>query len=222
MNNRFSDQDVLKLLTGLKNTESAYPSEMKQSRRETYIKQAAAMAVLLKAGQNTSEPGSIASNSTLSNSLAKFMPHAGKVIEIALVTVIALETLAVAYIYRDQISDLLNDAFSSNVEHVVSPTVNLTSPALELPGVNDDSTTDTVEPTITVTVTEDPSETPNIPASSSSNSKTDNDSNTSNDVQVGSTPEPKVNPGNHYGNTPKPDEPKNQKDDESSKEKNNK
>ena len=213
MSNRFSDQDVRKLLTGLKNTESAYPSEMKQSRREAYTRQAAAMAVLLKAGQNTSETGSTAGNSPLSNTLAKLIPHAGKVIEIVLVTAIALEALAVAYVYRNQISDFLNDVFSSQT---VNPTEDLASPSLEAPGM--DNTVGTVEPAITVTVTEEPAATPNIPADSNTN----NDGNASNDVQVSPTPEPKVNPGNHYGNTPKPDQPKPQKDDESSKEKSNK
>ena len=215
MSNRFSDQDVLRLLTGLKNTESAYPSEMIQSRREAYTRQAVAMAVLMKAGQNTSKTSSTASNSPLSNSIAKLIPHAGKVMEIILVTAIALEALAVAYIYRDQISDFLIETFSSRV---VNPTEDLASPSLKAPSVDDDSTTDTPEPTITVTVTEEPTTTPNIPT----NSITDSDSNASNDEQVDSTPEPKDNPGNHYGNTPKPDQPNTQKDDESSKEKNNK
>jgi hypothetical protein len=214
MSNRFSDQDVLNLLTGLKNAENAYPPEMIQSRRESYAKQAAAMAVLLKASHNTSGTGSTVSNSPLSNTLAKLIPHAGKVIEIVLVSAIALEALAVAYVYRDQISDFLNDIFSSQV---ANSTEDLTSPSLEAPGMDDSTTADTAELTIMVTVTEEPTATPNIPA----NSNTDNNGDGSEDGQISSTPEPKENPGNHYGNTPKPDQP-NTKDDESSKEKNNK
>jgi hypothetical protein len=56
MNSKFSNEEVLKLLTGLKTTETKYPSDMIRWRRDMYIEQVAVMVVSTKAGGN--EPGS--------------------------------------------------------------------------------------------------------------------------------------------------------------------
>jgi len=214
MTSKFNDQDVLKLLTDLKNTENTHPTDVLQSRRDTYIKQAAAMAVLAKAAQSGSGASPAGTNSP-SNPLAKLTPHTGKILEIALISAIVLETVVVAYIYRDRIRDFFNDVIPPRVENVTNPTVDFVTPSSEATSVDNEAITDTPTPTITVTVTEEPTIIPIVPTSNN---------NSSDNKQINATPPPKENPGNHYGNTPKPDRDKNNNDqkDKSSPDKGNK
>jgi len=216
MKSKFSDQDILKLLTGLKNAENRYPSDMISSRRDMYVKQAAAMAVLVKAGK--SGVNSTGGGSSVPSSFAGFTPSIGKLLEIALITALIVETGVIAYFYRDRIQDLINNVMSPRVEHIVNPS---DDPALlqETPTAGTEIITETPVPTVTVTVTEETL----VPLIAPDSYNPDSNNNEGSEgEQVNATPVPKDNPGNHYGNTPKPERNKDTKDASPSKDKSNK
>jgi len=201
MKSKFSETDVLNLLGGLKNAENNYPSDMISSRRAAYIKQAASMGFAVKAGKNGN--GTQATSSAPgAGSIAA--PAIGKVLEIALAIVILAEAGVVTYLYRKQISEWINNLISPRIEQGVNPTDDLLSPLASTPDDNTETATATATdtPVVTVTVTNGtpaPFTAPNENSSSETSGTND---------QIEATPVPQDNPGNHYGNTPKPDRTK--------------
>ena len=196
MNKPFNDQDVLNLLTNLKSAESSYPSEMIESRRDVYMKQAAAMAVLAGAGGNgASAAGNaqMSAASSASTSTASGGLTISGLLETALVVAIVVEAGIVTYIYRDRISDFIKSTLSPRVEQTANP---LDGSLISVPAVARETTT--AEETITVTVTS--METPTPPDLSAPAG--DNNSNSDSEVQA--TPDPTDNPGLHLGQTKQP------------------
>ena len=126
MKNKASEQDVINLLSGVKNRESGYPSDMISSHRDSFVKQAAAMAVLARAGLNAKTTTSTASGqsgtaSATGASNAGVGLSIGRVLETILVAAIVVEAGAAAYIYRDKIADFINSKINPTVEVVASP-----------------------------------------------------------------------------------------------------
>ena len=196
MKKPFSDQDVLNLLTNLKSAESSYPSEMIESRRDVYMKQAAAMAVLAGAGGNgASAAGNaqMSAASSASTSTASGGLTISGLLETALVVAIVVEAGIVTYIYRDRISDFIKSTLSPRVEQTANPP---DGSLIGVPAVASETTT--AEETVTVTVTS--METPTPPDLSAPAG--DNNSNSDSEVQA--TPDPTDNPGLHLGQTKQP------------------
>jgi hypothetical protein len=200
MKNRVSDQDVLNLLTNLKNAEGTYPSDMARSRRDMYIKQAAAMAVLGSGGGNgavSTQSGQASLASAAGSGLSL-----GKVLEIALVVALAVEAVLAAYIYRNEIANFINTALSPKVELTSDPAA-AASPASDVQAGAEPSTegTASIAP-VTVTGTSTPPSAL-LPAPGSTNSGSAGGGGVQ--VQVTSTPDPtKVDPGLHLGQTKQP------------------
>jgi hypothetical protein len=197
---KFSDKDVLNLLSNLKNAENHYPSEMIESRRDAYMKQAATMAVLLKAaGNGTNGSGGASASSAVGgspSSLAMFL-------ETALMVTIFLEAGVAAYVYRDKVAGFITSLISPATEVVSNLPEDTSTPAgILITGQGNLTETPASSPTVTVTTTETPSPMPDglTPA--------DQGGTNGGNLQVESTPPPKDNPGNHYGNTPKPERTK--------------
>lgn len=204
MKRKFNDQDVLKLLSVLKKTTNDYPTEMLQPRRTLYMKQVAAMVVLSSTagiGTRASEGG--ASGSGVGAGAGLF--PLGKFLETALVITIVVEAGVAAYIYRDQIADFINSTFFPAVESPATPTADPSiTPAVVSVlsgGLMTESPAATATVTVTVTVTGTPFP---IVVTESSVPNVQVDSN----PQIGYTPAPVDNPGNQYGNTPKPERTK--------------
>jgi hypothetical protein len=202
---KFSDKDVVTLLSNLKNAEQSYPSEMIQSRRDMYMKQAATMAILMKTsggGTPTGEGGASASGTGTGTGLFSL----GTFFETALVITIMVEAGVAAYIYRDQIADFINSTLFPTVEVAANPTDDPSFTPAVIPVTGDELATES--PTITVTVTVTVTDTPfPILVTESFAPDVQEDTNSDN-LQVESTPPPVDNPGNHYGNTPKPERTK--------------
>lgn len=221
MKNKVSDQDVLNLLSSLKNAESNYPSDMIQPRRDTYIKQAAAMAALARSGGNGST-ASVSNQATIS-STASGGVAVGKLLETALVVALVIEAGVAAYIYRDKIADFINSTLSPNAETIARPPDDSSSDIL----ASEDSPTETPDLTVTFTETPEPSVTI-LPAADNNNTVNngDNDSGSGGDAQVVSTPDPNDDPGLHLGQTKQPTKDPNQDEktnsDSNNKDKNNK
>lgn len=93
--NKFNNQDVLELLTGLKNVESTYPTELRLPRRDAYIEQATALGVLIKACQVKNGTDSTGSDPS-------FPFRSGKLLELLIVFAIILETIMAFHAYRDR------------------------------------------------------------------------------------------------------------------------
>lgn len=197
MKQAVSEKDVLNLLSGLKTMGGNYPSDMIQSRRDLYIKQAAAMAVLTKTSGNGSGGGTNAGGgggmAATGGAGAVGSLSLGKFLETALVVAIAVEAGVAAYIYRDKIANFIDSNILPKVEVAANPTEDYSGTPDIL------SVTGTETPTVTVTETDTPS---------ISNDAAPENNNNSSIQESLSTPTPTDNPGNHYGNTPKPERTK--------------
>ena len=186
------DQKVVDLLTKLKNANGGYPSEMLESRRQTYLNHMAGLGLgagLGAAFKNAAKKGGGSGFSP---------PTAGTLLEVALVVAIVAEAGTLAYFYRDKVADFFQSfAATSNTQEVASPPV-LTSPfpELEISGVP-------VSAVPTGTTAEMPASTP-VPGLT--DDLTVNNSGGAN--LTSSTPIPNGNNGNHYGQTPKPERTK--------------
>jgi len=205
---QFSDNDILKLLSTLKDAENNYPSAMIQSRRDMYVKQAAAMALLSKtAGDGTNAGGN--GKSPRSGTPGAGSSSMGRFLEAALMITVAIEAGAAAYIYRDKIVEFINTTIFPKVEVVSSPPEDLSSTPAAIPMIGDESITGTPTQPFTATVTVTGTDTPS-PAFVAPDDKGGSGVNGGNGVlqAVESTPTPNANPGNHYGNTPKPERTK--------------
>jgi hypothetical protein len=167
-----------------------YPSYMMVSRRDSYIKQAAAMMALAGAGGNgATKPGN--NQATISNTTGSNLAT-GKLIQIALIVALVVEAGVAAYIYRDKIADFINSSLSPKVETVASPPAGDS----QEPVANEQASTETPDASATYTVTETPAPSATlIPAAGNDDGG---------NVQVGSTPDPNDNPGLHLGQTKQP------------------
>lgn len=215
MKQKFSDADVVHLLTNLKDAGNGYPAEMIRSRREAYIKQAAAMSALVNTAGDGTMGGTSGGASTGSASL-------GTLLEIALVTMIVVEAGAAAYVYRDQIADFFNSTLAPKVEVVSSPPGSFPS---EIPASEETSTmTPVITATFTVTVTGTPAPVVTISPAAETVGDGITASADSADVQIVSTPNPKDkdNSGLHLGQTKQPTKDTEKNDNSDSKDKDNK
>jgi hypothetical protein len=186
------DHDIVSLLTKLKNTSGGYPSRLLASRRQTYLKQVANIGLGIGIG------AAYKSHTKTGTGTAGAPVAAGKLIETALVIAIVAQAGAAAYIYRDKLRDVIQSFSSSpRVEEVTSPPV-ITSPLPQSPI--------TVLETETPVASETPIDTPTTgtPAPSAVSETSQAEGNN----QIASTPNPNVDNGNHFGQTPKPDRTK--------------
>ncbi len=178
------DYDIVKLLTNLKKAEDQYPADLFASRRQGYVRRVAEIGVGLgvsAALKTTVKNGSGTGAATTT---------IGGILETILLVAIVAEASAAAYVYRDQIADVIQ-SFTSNsqIQEIASPASD-TSPVFE-PAVTD-------LPVITETLT--PTGTP----LSTLVANTENGGNN----QAISTPKPNGNNGLHLGQTPKPERTK--------------
>lgn len=185
------DNEIIRLLTRLKDVNGEYPQEMLTSRRQGYLEQVAeisAGAGLALALRNTAKTGKGAGGA----------PMASTLLEALLVVAIVAEASAVAYFYRDEVTEFIR-SFSNapRAEEVSGPPVIATPfPTFEL----------TVTPVATevATETETPIATPSFEVAAEATQKKDNQ-------EAGpslSTPASTGNNGNQFGLTPKPERTK--------------
>ena len=205
------DNEVVKLLTKLKNANGAYPQEMLALRRQGYLKQVAELSggLGLVVGLRNVLKNAGGSRGTTTT---------GALLETLLVIAIVAEASTVAYFYRDKLAELFRSSSNApRVEEISNPPVMIESPfpTFEL----------TLSPVVTETETETPVSTPSLSLElaaeptdqgngqeSVAGSEEGSGSN-----QAVSTPNPNNpnnpndnndNNGNHYGQTPKPERTK--------------
>jgi hypothetical protein len=191
-----SDQDILDLLSSLKNSENEYPANMIRSRREMFVKQAAAMVVLPKAGATGTSSETMAGSSHVVTSGSAGAGSVGTLLQTLLIIAIVVEAGITAYFFRDEITEFIHSNISPKVEVVVTPPEG-TSP--EIP-----ARTEIPFDTLTVTETDTPTPTPQPSPAINSNNALIGTSNVDGNEQGNSTPTPNDHPGLHLGQTKQP------------------
>ncbi len=198
------DKQIIDLLSRLKNSNGAYPSDIFASRRQNYLKQVANVGLGIGVGaglKNAAKSGNGAGTAATVTS---------KILETALIAAIAIEAGTVAYLYREKIANagrIFID--SSNVQETASPANEATFPDSEPAEATEFPVVIVITPSGTVTTT------PSVTAPSLLSSNTpspdvagDTSSNNGANVTTNATPAPNGNNGNHYGLTPKPERTK--------------
>lgn len=199
------EQQIVDLLTKLKNRGGSYPKKLLESRRQVYLSQIASIGagIGIGAGLKTVTKVSKAGSSVHLPAIS-----ATSLIESVLVVAIVVQAGIVAYNYRDNIVDIFK-SFSSLPTDVSIPVTGSSVPDV----VPSDTPVATIEtPTVTetpsVTVTVEPTDTTEA---SSSSSESGNGNTTLQDTTVTETPQPHDDNGNHFGQTPKPPKPTQEK-----------
>src|SRR5919109_2151972 len=196
------DQEIIRLLTKLKEAEPAYPQDLLAARRQRFLQQMGEIGLGIGAGMAAREAlkngnGSAASTttSTMSSTL----------LEAALVAAIILEAGTVAYFYRDKVSDALKTVVRTAGVQVQEGTPPAQTIASEAPIIASPSPASTHTPAL-------PTATPIPPGLTVTQTLTPEpgvaditDPVTEPPKQIQSTPRPNDNNGNHYGQTPKPE-----------------
>jgi hypothetical protein len=195
------DIDVIHLLKKLKDSSGVYPQEMLVSRRQGYLKQvaeiggAAGLALGLK---DTLKGGGGASSA----------PAAGTLVETLLLVAIIAEAGAVAYFYRDKVSDFFQSTSNTpRVEMVTeAPAASSPLPALDF------TSTPLIAVTGTITETATPTATPTVVFAAEATQQENREDSAGTTNPSLSTPNPgtnntntNTNNGNQYGLTPKPE-----------------
>lgn len=195
------DNDVLHLLKKLKDANGAYPPDLLSARRQGYLKQVAQIsggAGLAVALKETVKHG---------KGTPALTGGAGTLLEGLLVVAIVIEASAVAYFYRDKLTDLFQSITGAPTAEQISnpPVIASPIPELEL----------TPSPVFTLTGTQTETATPVGTPSLMAGQPTNKPGTTSNTggstTQAVSTPnasDPNGNNGNQYGLTPKPERTK--------------
>ena len=226
------DQDIVRLLTTLKNTEGEYPEHMFVARRHMYLKRMAEIGMGIGAGTGIEEVAK-------STNPAPVAPTASTLLETALVVAIIVETSAVAYFYRHELADFFQTITTDARVQEVTPLPVVTT-ATEIQGVTPSPAVTATIPSavlsaspteLIVPVTDTPipgvadepgngADDNNVNNSSAENNGNNSPSNGHGGTTVDqpdSTPVPNVNngnnnnngnQGNHYGQTPKPERTK--------------
>jgi hypothetical protein len=216
------DQKIVELLTKLKGANGEYPSEMLESRRQTYLNQMAGLG--LGAGLET-----MLKNAAKNGNGAGFTPPtAGPLLEVALVVAIIVEAGTLAFFYRDRVVDFFKSTSTTPAtQEVTSPPVSTFSfPTMEvsISAIPTESLAEIAASPATEEVTSPSISTFSFPTeslagivASTATPGAPGDLNTNSpaggatQVSTNSTPNPNVNNGNngnHYGQTPKPERTK--------------
>lgn len=195
------DRDVVALLAKIKSAKVQYPPELFASRRLGYMRRVAEIGLGIGVApelKNTPKVGSGGSAAT----------KIGGLFEAVLLSAILVEAGVAAYIYRDQILNVIQSYISATRLPESVPSPNGTTPLLaadntDLPQPSETSqAVSTNSPTTTATVV------PTVIAET--NEAVDN---------AKSTPDLKGNNGNQYGKTPKPERTKDNENNKGGKDK---
>jgi hypothetical protein len=213
------DQEIVGLLTKLKNAERQYPEHMFVARRHMYLRRMAeiSMGIPAEVGIKTAPKGPTPPPVT---------PATSTLLESALLLAILVEASAVAYFYRDQLSDFFETITNEPRVQEISP-LPVVATTTEIQGVTPSPANTATSPSATLAPSVSPTGLPatlastpmpglaedNDSAGTTSNTTTTgetttNNSNTNTDTgsnQGGSTPAPHTNDnddqGNHYGSS---------------------
>lgn len=195
------DNEVVRLLSKLRDAESNYPVEMMTSRRHNFVKQIAALGLGTGAAFAMKEAAKAAGGSSIP-------PIAGAILETALIVAIVAEASFVAFVNREKVLDVFRTVTGQpTVVHVTTPAdvlLPLLDPATFVETSFTETSVPTPEPTLmTETATAIRTPAPEILVVTDAASAAG--ATEPSGVQMNSTPAPHINNGNngnHYGQTP--------------------
>lgn len=202
MENLPEDQKIVDLLTKLKNSNGAYPSDMLAARRKTYLRQMANVGLGLGIGAGLGQAAKGGNGAGVAASTV-----ASKVLETVLIAAIVIEAGTVAYLYRDKIAEAVSALSGAPaVQEVASPSEEPSGPVLEI------EATETPVVTVSETPSVIPSGSPSLELAGEDDQNGDHNgpgnTGANGGVSVNATPDPGGNQGNQYGLTPKPERTK--------------
>jgi len=192
-----NNDEVIKLLTTLKNSNGAYPPELLATRKARYLQQVAQVGIAAGTGMGIKQILKGGNGAGVS-------PVAGTMLETILVVAIVAEAGALGYFYKDKLAELFNLALGKpNVEQTANPPIDNSLPVLQAES--------TASPTITETPPGTPSPVIVINGTFVAPSEVVNPVGPLNPV-VNTVVNPVVVPtdrnGNQYGHTPIPERTK--------------
>jgi hypothetical protein len=198
------DQEIIRLLTKIKEAEGAYPEHMLVARRRSYLKRMVEISLGIP-------PEPVIDKAAKEVKPSQISPATSTLVETALVVAIIAEASTVAYFYRDQLADFFRrTSVEPRVQEVTPPPVVPTaleiqeiapSPALSVTAPSAATWSPPTPTGITVTPTGTPLPGVIPGVVDTINTVTPGEANLLN-----ATPGP--NDGNHYGQTPKPERTK--------------
>ena len=208
------DQEIVKLLTKLKEAEKGYPQELFSARRQRYLEQIGTVGLGLGAGKSISEAIRDVKNPPASTSVTSTL------LETVLLVAIVAEAGTVAFLYRDKVADFLRTfSTSPRVQEVTPPPVvppsQVAISVTSTPGTTLTAAMPTLSPSPTGTaggvtqtpgpgdVVEEINPAIGLPTQAVSTQVPP--------TRIASTPIPNDDNGdngNHYGQTPKPERTK--------------
>jgi hypothetical protein len=121
------DQEIIRLLTKLGDAEGAYPKQMLEARRQSFLTQMGQIGLGIGADQGIQ-------NAPKDVKPPSAPPAVSALLETALVVAILAEAGTVAYFYRDQLADFFRNAGIEPWVQEVTPAAAVTT-SLEIQGV---------------------------------------------------------------------------------------
>jgi hypothetical protein len=213
------DQEIIRLLSQLKNTEAPYPEHMMVAQRQMYLRRMTEISL------------GIATDAGLGNAVKPadtppVSPVAGTLLETALLVAILVEASAVAYFYRDELSDFFQSMTSEPRVQAVEP-LPIVATAVEIQHVTPSPAVSATLPSVTLSTSPTAmiATLPSTPVPGLAGDDNNTSGNAGNETtgtpgspgttQGESTPVPNADSGNdhddqgnHYGQTPRPERTK--------------
>lgn len=185
------DQDIINLLTKLKNIASEYPEPMLATRRQSFLKQMTEVGLGIGAGMG---PKSVLGKT---NTPGRTPPFTSTLVETALIAVIVIEASAMAYFYREKLASFFETITASSETEQITPPSVVSTPDVQIVSPS---------PVLTSTVfsTQSVTEPAVLILTPTGTSVPEN----ALEANPPGSPPAKGNNGNHYGQTPKPERTK--------------
>ena len=198
MKNLSSNRQIINILGNLKDSKQNYPPELMQARRKIFAKQAATIALTANIKSDNNGTGAGDHRPTSIGTIAKTM----------LIIAVVLDMGTAIYLYRGKFSETINNTITPHTEYITNTIHSYSSPSVVIPNTEEPSEIPTsISPAFTTTEPPIPTTTlisTPYPINIGSNDSEEAD-------KIISTPKPKDNNGNHYGQTPKPERTKENK-----------
>lgn len=209
----FTSKDIIGLLAKLKLRKPDYPSDLMAIRKAAFLKQAVTIAIN-GPGKGGGDGGSLSSGSSGSGTLGGMSAAQTSLLQAVIGIWILAAMLTAAYVFRDQIIDLLQGYDIVSVEMTQAPSIDslapaIQSPAAEIPSPDAEPTVDT-SPTATAvpdaSLEDEPAPKPDM------TEDTSDDTNDNPGLHLGQTPGAPDTPNEDKPDKPeKPDKPDNKK-----------
>jgi len=196
-----SNREIISILENLREKKQNYPPELMQARRKIFTEQV--MSITLAVDAKESNEANVGNHPP--------PPSISTIIGSVLLFAIVVEGGIAAYLSRGKFSEFVEGLTSSPDKQIISPIDSSSVPSAIIPDVPDTGELPVTPMPISPPITNIDSPTPVIiivDTPASVNVENNDIINEGDQQVIVSTPDPKDNNGNHYGQTPKPEQQK--------------